>query len=118
MLATISRSAKTGPAGHWWRERRTHIPSHQLHELFESLFLYQRVIPGTWFPRESPVWPGFDDLSFAGYLAPGEVKRLWDELLQWEARGAVEDELFPLFLDRARRAAESGCGLLTIHAGL
>jgi len=98
--------------------RRTEGTSNQLHTLFESLFLYQRVIPGTWFPSDSPIWPGFDDESFAGYLSPREVALLWNELVHWESRTLVEDCLYPLFADRVKRAAEAGYGLLTIHAGL
>ena len=103
---------------HYSYSRRKDGTSAQLQELFESLFLYQRVIPGVWSPSESPIWPGYDDLSFAGYLSPGEVARLWDEMSRWESHTAVEDELFPLFTDRVKRAAESDYGLLTIHAGL
>ncbi|MGW8394799.1 hypothetical protein [Pseudoduganella sp. HUAS MS19] len=103
---------------HYSYTRREKGTSAQLQELFELLFLYQRLIPGVWSPSESPMWPGYDDLSFAGYLSPGEVTRLWDELTRWESRGVVEDELFPLFSDRVKRASESGCGLLTIYAGL
>lgn len=91
----------------------------RLQELFESLFLYQQVIPGVWFPSESPIWPGYDDLSFAGYLSPSQVVQLNEELGRWEC-DIVEDEyeLYSLFANRVRRAAESGYGLLTIHEGL
>lgn len=103
---------------HYEYSRRSKGTSAQLQELFESLFLFQRVIPGTWFPSESPIWPGYDDLSFAGYLSPIEVECLWTEMMHWEGCSTVEYDLYPLFVDRVKRAATSGLGLLTIHAGL
>jgi hypothetical protein len=103
---------------HYNYSRRKDGTSTQLQELFESLFLYQRIIPGVWSPSESPVWTAHDDLSFAGYLSPGETVRLWGELKRWESRTGIEDELFPIFTDRVKRAADAGYGLLTIHAGL
>jgi hypothetical protein len=103
---------------HYRYSRREEGTSNQLQQLFESLFLYQQIIPGVWSPSESPIWPGYDDLSFAGYLSPGEVMRLCDELDRWESRALVECDAYPLFADRVKRAADSGYGLLTIHAGL
>lgn len=98
--------------------RRQNGGSVQLQELLEALFLYQCVIPGTWFPSQSPAWPGYDDLSFAGYLSPTQVKSLKDQLAIWEVPSLVHDDEFLLFSDRVKRSAESNCGLLTIHAGL
>ena len=98
--------------------RRQQGASVELQELLESLFLYQCVIPGTWIPSRSPSWPAHDDLSFAGYLSPPQVKSLANQLASWEAASLVGDDLFLLFSDRVRRAAELNCGLLTIHAGL
>lgn len=98
--------------------RRQQGATVQLQELLESLFLYQCVIPGTWIASQSPSWPGNDDLSFAGYLSPPQVKSLKNQMASWEAACLVGDDLFLIFSDRIRRAAELNCGLLTIHAGL
>jgi hypothetical protein len=103
---------------HYAYSRRRQGASPELQELFESLFLYQRSLPGAWFPPQSPTWPGYDDLSFSGYLSPAEVKSLRDELAFWGKPSPAQDALFQLFTDRVRRAGDSGFGLLTIHAGL
>ena len=103
---------------HYHYSRRHEGTTIRLQELFESLFLYLRVIPGTWFPASPATWPGYDDLSFAGYLSPSEVKVIQEELTLWKTPDLAEDVTFMLFKDRVRRAAESGLGLLTIHAGL
>ncbi|WP_457329554.1 hypothetical protein [Rhizobacter sp. P5_C2] len=97
--------------------RREEAPP-RLQELLESLFLYERVLPGCWFAPQSPAWPGFDDLSFAGYLSPVEVIALRDQLTSWEGASVVEDPLFPIFADRVNRAAMHELGLLTVHDGL
>jgi hypothetical protein len=89
--------------------------SAQLHELLEALFLYQCGLPGAWFPLESPTWPGYDDLSFAGYLSPIQVEHLRDELAAWDAAPHA-NPLFALFLERVQRSSDSGLGLITIHA--
>lgn len=98
--------------------RRDHGASPQLQGLLESLFLYQRAIPGAWFLPYSPAWPKYDDLSFAGYLCPEEVISLQSELASWSDHLLVEDVRFQLFANRVSRTAQTGGGLLTIHAGL
>ena len=104
------------PKHHFSYSRRHNAESSaRLQELLEELFLYQCAIPGTWFPQESPTWPGYDDLSFAGYLSPTQVERLRDELAAWGA-APRSDPLFLLFLDRVQRSADAGLGLITIHA--
>jgi hypothetical protein len=103
---------------HYTYSRRQQGATSRLQGLLESLFLYLRVIPGTWFPSSPNTWPGYDDLSFAGYLSPSEVKVLLEELVLWEVPHLETDLTFLLFVDRVRRASESGLGLLTIHAGL
>jgi len=99
--------------------RKTEKCSPRLHELLEMLFLYTRVVPGTWFPGYAPMWPSHDDLSYAGYLLPVEVSALSEELARWAwpVPGSAEDAMFPLFADRVTRAAEGGFGLITLHAG-
>lgn len=103
---------------HYTYSRRHQGATARLQELLESLFLYLHVIPGTWFPSSPTTWPGYDDLSFAGYLSPSEVKVLQEELALWEVPDLETDMTFLVFIDRVRRAAESDLGLLTIHAGL
>lgn len=90
----------------------------RLQELLEALFLYERVLPGCWLADQSPTWPAFDDLSFAGYLSPIEVMALEEQLTSWEGDCLVEDPLFSIFVDRVHRAAMHELGLLTVHAGL
>ncbi len=110
----------------WQREdslytyaRRAGHASARLHELLEALFLYERAIPGLWFPAESPSWPAHDDHSFAGYLSPDEVKELAAELSRSDVISLQEDdsELFLLFVDRVARSSAHDHGLLTIHGG-
>jgi hypothetical protein len=50
--------------------------SHSVLARIESLFLGTRALPGIWLPSQIPSWPGFDDLTFAGDLAPNEVQAL------------------------------------------
>lgn len=106
------------PQQGYYAYSRREESSARLQELLESLFLYERALPGCWIADQSPAWPGFDDLSFAGYLSPSEVKVLCDELTSWERDVASDDPQFLIFLDRVRRAAMLELGLLTVHAGL
>jgi hypothetical protein len=85
----------------------------------ESLFLGTRALPGVWLPPQIPSWPGFDDLTFSGYLAPDEVRVLSEIIEDFNSVANEEDDdLFPLLVDRVQRAAESELGLITLHAGL
>jgi len=109
----------------WQRELLRYIYSRKpaecsppLHGLFEALFLYERVLPGAWFPDCSPTWPSHDDFSIAGYLSPDEVTLLRDELAQWSVSRDTEGTLYIHFVDRVTRAAQNGLGLITLHGGL
>lgn len=107
------------PSSHLYRVSRKSGPTNAMFALLESLFLGVRALPGVGLASEIPSWPATDDLTFAGYLAPDEVRNLADVIAEL---GLVADEhdddLFPLLVDRVQRAAESGLGLLTIHGGL
>lgn len=106
-------------SSHYVYVRRAEAATEALHELLEALFLYERAIPGCWTVSEpAPVWPGFDDVDIAGYLSPAEVASLKRELDGWHPEGIGDDSIYSLFLDRVRRTAAIGGGLLTIHAGL
>ena len=92
----------------------------ELVALLEALFLSTRSFPGMWcLCAENGMWPGYDDASFQGILTPREVGRLAVHLAAMDPRAiAAHDELYLLFVDRVRRAAEQGLGLVTLHAML
>lgn len=91
-----------------------------LRELIEALFLSTRAFPGTWILDRNSTWPACNDRRIQGLLTPGEVRRLvpyLDEIARLEAALELDDrnELFPLFADRVRRAADQGLALVTLY---
>jgi hypothetical protein len=94
--------------------------SDKLDELLEKLFLATRAFPGILVLPENNSWPAYDDLWMQGYLMPSEVSQLvtYLDLIAESCEEHGFDDLFPLFADRVRRAAISGYGLITLHAGL
>lgn len=107
------------PEQHLYRcARRPGAVSDRLFELLEALLFYRRTLPGDGIVRQSPSWPGYDDLSYGGYLAPAEVAELNLELKGWQVADIDGGLSFDLFADRVSRSADAGCGLLTIHDGL
>lgn len=95
-----------------------------LRGLLEALFLSTRAIPGTQVLARDSTWPAHDDPWLLGMLTPDEVQALVPHLGELERRQAAHDpnvlgardELFPLFADRVRRAAELSLGLVALHA--
>ncbi|MBL0218934.1 MAG: hypothetical protein IPQ07_34325 [Myxococcales bacterium] len=113
----------------WRPERRVYdyaarpVVAPPLRDLLDALFLSTRTFPGIQVLDRNATWPGYDDTWFQGLLAPQEVGRLascLDEIAQLEAARDTDDqdELFPLFADRVRRAAAEGLALVTLHNGL
>jgi len=94
-----------------------------LRDLLEALFLSTRAFPGIQVLDRNATWPAHDDTRFQGLLAPAEVRRLvpyLDDIARLEAALDLDEqhELFPLFADRVRRAADQGLALVTLHNGL
>jgi hypothetical protein len=107
------------PSDHLYRLIPKNGMSHSVLALIESLFLGTPALPGIWLPSQIPSWPGFDDLTFAGYLAPNEVQALSEIIEDFNTVADEEDDdLFPLLVDRVQRAAGSELGLITLHGGL
>jgi hypothetical protein len=99
--------------------RPNEIVESVLSNLISLLFLAERTLPGVWVFGPPLSWPACDDTSLQGYLAPGEVEKLADRLGRLEIlTREQDDELFPLFADRVKRAADAGLGLITMHDGL
>lgn len=105
-----------------YRYHRREKTGDKLAELLEALFLATRAFPGITVLPENNSWPAYDDLGIQGYLMPSEVSNLVTYLdfiaESGEEDDSDDDDLFPLFADRVRRAAKSGYGLITLHDGL
>lgn len=88
----------------------------ELIALWQALFLSTRTLPGLVVWADHGTWPASDDQSVQGILTPKEVQQLAAHLDRIDPRGlAGRDDLYPLFLDRVRRSAEQGKGLITLH---
>jgi hypothetical protein len=99
--------------------RRNEKVESVLSNLMSLLFLAERTLPGVWVFGPPLSWPACDDTSLQGYLAPREVEKLADRLGRLESlTREQDDELFPIFTDRVKRAADTGLGLITMHGGL
>lgn len=108
-------------AGSMYHHAPTPLVEGELGELLEALFLSTRAIPGTDILRASPGFPAGNHDRILGLLAPREVPRLVRLLAPLEQHlrdRDPDDRLFPLFLDRARRAGEQGLALVTLQDGL
>lgn len=104
--------------GYYACARRPGAAPPRLFEFFEDLFLFRRALPGAIIAECPPSWPAHENFCVAGYLAPDETRRLLVELEAWEAPQQAQDEWLALFVDRVRRCADAGHGLLTLHGGL
>ena len=86
--------------------------------LLSDLFFATRSFVGIYLLHESSTWPASDDVSIQGYLAPHEVVRLSSYLHFFEQQTDDTQYLANLFVDRIRRAADNGLGVVTLHEGL
>ncbi|MBK8187498.1 MAG: hypothetical protein IPK77_09825 [Cellvibrio sp.] len=90
----------------------------ELIQLLGNLFLGLRSFPGVRVIEGNWQWPSYDDNLIQGYLTPKEVKDLLPFLEFVTNSSELDDETFPMFVDRAHKASIIGLGLITFHAGL
>ena len=97
-----------------------HAVEVQLVHLIQVLFLSRRAFPGMLILPENDTWPAYDDSRLQGYLRPDEVRQLagYLDVIAMSYTHNAEDDLFPLFADRVRRAADAELGLITLHSEL
>ncbi len=86
--------------------------------LLSDLFFATRSFVGIYLLHESSTWPASDDVLIQGYLAPNEVVRLSSYLHLFEQETDDTYHITNLFVDRIRRAADNGLGVVTLHQGL